>query len=318
MAALFALLASFSWGATDFLGGLMSKRDSAIAVTFWRSLLAVPVVVFFALVVDGRLSSDDLGWALAAGVSGIAALLLLLKGLADGRMGVVAPLAGMVSASLPVLFGLVDGERPAIVQLVGMATAIVSIVLVSMTMLPHGCSDDSDSGGRSPSPSDVRSGGTDGSDARVAVAGHATLDQSAERTRRDVFFGVGAGVCFGLNFVFLHQTSPDSGLMVLPILYLVNIVVAFVLSVIGRQQLRKMTSSWKTLAFAAAIDPCGSVFFVLASHEGEMLSIVGVLSSLYPVVTVILARVILREHFSRVHQVGLAATAVSLACIGAG
>ncbi len=133
LAAALALLSSASWGTSDFLGGIYSRRRSVwsvVAVAQPAAVLAAALVVL----VRG-VPSPPLLAALAPFLGGIAAILALVayySALTEGAMGVVSPIIAS-SAAVPVVVGLARGERPSMVQFVGMALAVGGIVLISRT-----------------------------------------------------------------------------------------------------------------------------------------------------------------------------------------
>ncbi|MFN2217413.1 MAG: EamA family transporter [Anaerolineae bacterium] len=128
----FGLASAASWGAGDFSGGLASKRANVYAVVMlsqWAGLvLLAGLALLFAEPVP---PVADMGWAAGAGLAGGLALAALYRGLAVGRMGVVAPISAVVSAAVPVLFGLYTEGLPGADQLLGFAFAFIAVWLVS-------------------------------------------------------------------------------------------------------------------------------------------------------------------------------------------
>jgi drug/metabolite transporter (DMT)-like permease len=127
------------WGGGDFAGGIATKRASvfrvvAIAHAFglvlmlvlvWASGEHVPPLVAF-------------GWGAVAGITDAFGVAALYKGLSTGRMGVVAPVASVITAILPVLFGIHIEGMPGRLQLLGFALALVSLWLITR---PNGALD---------------------------------------------------------------------------------------------------------------------------------------------------------------------------------
>lgn len=126
------LLASLGWGVADFGGGLTSRRGAVLGVLLGSQLtglaVGMPILTF-----GSEPVMQPLDWAIsiAGGALGAAGLALLYRGLSVGRMGVVAPVAAVLTATLPVLFGFVTDGIPSILAIVGIACAVVSVVLVS-------------------------------------------------------------------------------------------------------------------------------------------------------------------------------------------
>lgn len=131
MAVLLSLAAALAYGLSDFVGGLASRRTSAWPVAFVGTLAAFAGALLLALVTDGSPTSGDLAWGALAGIGSGAGGAFLYRGLASGRMGVVAPISAVGAALLPVCVGVATGERPAMLVWLGIAAAVPGIWLVS-------------------------------------------------------------------------------------------------------------------------------------------------------------------------------------------
>ena len=131
MSILLSLVAALSYGLSDFNGGLFSRRGGAWAVSLVAQLAATVAVLAIVVVDGGSPTSADLGWALVAGVANGFGTAFLYRGLASGRMGVVAPVSGVGSVLVPVVVGLVSGERPGALVWIGIVIALPAIWLVS-------------------------------------------------------------------------------------------------------------------------------------------------------------------------------------------
>ena len=130
-AVLLALAASVCWGFSDFLGGLRTRAVSVIVVL---GISAPAGLAAIAAVVAVRQTGAPGGlfwlWSTLAGLGGAIGIAGLYKGLAVGRMGVVAPITA-TSPLIPVVVGLARGERPATLQYAGMALALLGVVLAA-------------------------------------------------------------------------------------------------------------------------------------------------------------------------------------------
>ncbi len=131
MAVLLSLAAALGYGLSDFVGGLASRRTSAWPVAFLGAVAAFVGALVLVLVTDGSPTRTDLGWGALAGVGSGAGGAFLYRGLAAGRMGVVAPISAVGAALLPVCVGVATGERPAVLVWLGIAAAVPGIWLVS-------------------------------------------------------------------------------------------------------------------------------------------------------------------------------------------
>jgi drug/metabolite transporter (DMT)-like permease len=131
LAALLALLAGASWGSSDFLGGLMSRRTSVWAVSAISQPSAVVTATVCVLLAGGPVPAfSDMLAPIVGGLVAMVAILAYYHALSIGTMSVVAPIVA-ASSAVPVIVGLVRGERPAVLQLVGMALTIAGIVAIS-------------------------------------------------------------------------------------------------------------------------------------------------------------------------------------------
>ncbi|WP_426244330.1 EamA family transporter [Nocardioides sp. LHG3406-4] len=131
MAVLLALVSALSYGVSDFVAGLASRRTSAWPVAFTACAGALLGAVALALGFPGDPAPGDLAWGALAGVGGGMGSAFLYRGLALGRMGVVAPISAVGSAVLPVMVGVASGERPSPLVWVGIIAAAPAIWLVS-------------------------------------------------------------------------------------------------------------------------------------------------------------------------------------------
>ena len=131
MTVLLSLLAAASYGLADFNGGFVSKRVNAWTVALAAQAAGALVTLGVALAVGGHPSGADLAWAALAGVGNGFGTAFLYRGLAAGRMGVVAPVSGVGAALLPVIVGVSIGERPSALVWVGIAAAFPAIWFVS-------------------------------------------------------------------------------------------------------------------------------------------------------------------------------------------
>jgi drug/metabolite transporter (DMT)-like permease len=143
----------------------------------------------------------------------------------------------------------------------------------------------------------------------IAVAVPAVLFLTAERRsgenpRKALALGTVAGLCFGAFFVLIAQTTDDSGLWPLAASKVASIVVAVVVNVALRLQIRLNRPSVAPAVSAGILDMAANVFFLVASRIG-LLAVSGVVSSLYPAPTVMLATVLDRQRLTPLRAAGL-------------
>jgi drug/metabolite transporter (DMT)-like permease len=131
VAVLLSLAAAVAYGLSDFVGGLAARRTSAWPVAFVGTTVAFVGAVALALLTEGSPTRTDLWWGALAGVGSGVGGAFLYRGLAAGRMGVVAPTSAVGAALLPVCVGVAAGERPDLFVWAGIAAAVPGIWLVS-------------------------------------------------------------------------------------------------------------------------------------------------------------------------------------------
>ncbi|MFP5309505.1 MAG: EamA family transporter [Actinomycetes bacterium] len=281
MSVVLALVAAASWGTSDFLGGLAGRRRAdEVTVSFGAQVVGLVGFALLALLLPGgELAAGDLPLAAGAGVAGAVGVTLLYRGLTVGTMGVVAPITGAGAATIPVLWGATRGEVPGPVGWVGIVAAIAAIVLVS----------------RTPAPAD----GTP--PARTA----------------GLWEAVGSGLGFGAVFVLLDALSVGSGLLALVPMKLVAALLLGVLLLARRVPAVPPAGARLPLLGVGVLDNAANLAYLFATRAG-LLAAVAVISSLYPVGTVLLARRVLGEHLTRtqVAGLGLALTGVVLLAVG--
>jgi uncharacterized membrane protein len=285
-AILLSLGAALGYGGSDFVAGWLSRKSHYARVGLLSQLTAAIGCVGVAALVGGQTSSAALGWGALAGVGGGFGTLALYRGLGRGRMNVVAPLSGVLAAGLPALVGLALGERPSVAAMAGLALALPAVWLTSSV---------------------------DSADTRGDAAS----------TRSSIVDGVLAGVGFAVLFVGLQRGGRGGGLWPSAASQVVS---AF--PMLGLYGWKLVSGSRGELAAGSTplvrFGPIlGGIFaavavtlYYLATQRG-LLTVVAVLTSLYPAVTVALARGLLSERIGRRQGAGLALAGISVALISA-
>ena len=271
----FGLLAAAAWGAGDYGGGLVSRRAPLFGVVFFSQLVGL-VLAFGLAMVRGEPfpGAEDVGWAALAGVLGAVGLLALYGGLAVGRMGVVAPVTGVLAALVPVAAGIVLEGLPAPIVLGGIALAILAVALVSR------------------------------------VAGETGA-------RSGIELALLAGVALGLFMVAITRIDERLVFGPLTVARGVNALVVLGVILVARRPAALPSSVVPAVLAIGALDMIGNAGLLFAEQSGS-LAVASILSSLYPVTTVILATVLLREHVTRTHAIGILLAFVAIALITAG
>lgn len=131
MAALLALLSSAVWGASDFLGGTLSKRLPAIAVVGGSQIFGLISAIMIAIA-QGETDAPlgYIAWGVGAGLFGLVGLIAFYAALSTGRMGIVSPISSL-GVLVPLSIALLTGEKPSGLQYIGILIAILGVVLAS-------------------------------------------------------------------------------------------------------------------------------------------------------------------------------------------
>jgi len=289
MVILLGLAAAVLYGTGDFLGGLATRRVPVLAVLLLAETAGVIVGLPAAAMWPGPARLAGLAWGISAGLIGGAGLIIFYSGLAAGPMSVVAPVSGLVSTVLPVAVALAEGERPTAAVYAGALLCLAAIVLASSA---------GDTAG------DTRSGS--GPAPRPARLGRA------------IAYGTASGVSFGLFFLLIRNAGQSGELWPVAAGRIGELAIILAAAAVLRPGLLRGVGGGIPLAAAGAgaIDVVANICYVAATRTGAF-GLAVVLASLYPGVTVLLARVVLGERLRRIQRVGLALAAVGIVLVAA-
>jgi len=229
---------------------------------------------------QGPPGTIHLVYGFLAGAAGAIGLGALYRAMSVGAISIVTPIAA-TSAIVPVAVGFAGGDRPSSVQDAGFVLAFVGVVLASRE--------------------EVHEARTD---TRVAAG---------------VGLALFSALCFGSSLVGLHSAAANGGdaLWGTMMLRVAGIAVAVVFVLAARTHVRGRSREVVRLSPIGILDSTGVLAFSLASTRG-LISVVAVLSSLFPVVTVALATIVLHERMSRLQAVGVTAAIAGAAALAAG
>jgi drug/metabolite transporter (DMT)-like permease len=292
MEILLALAAAASYGVSDFAGGVLTRRAQVLVVFLRSQLVSSALLLAVVTLWADAVSWPGVGWGAAAGLAGVAGTSLLYQGLAVGRMSVVAPITAVLGAGLPVLVGLATGERPGPAALTGILTGLLAVVVIT----------------RTPDPPATRTGTSRAEGAAV---------QAAARSRQAIVCAFGAGLGFGLFYVLLQRSPVNSGLWPLLGTRISLVGVLGLLVAVRRLPVRTPAGMGLSLVGLGIVNTMADLLFLLATRSG-LLSLVAVITSMYPAVTVALAALVLREPIAGRQLAGLVVAAVSVALIALG
>ncbi|HVH87935.1 MAG TPA: DMT family transporter [Terriglobales bacterium] len=285
---LLSLSTAATWGAGDFCGGIATRRStvfSVVAVAHGAGLLfMLALAVLFRERMPGEAA---LAWALAAGITGGAGLACLYRALAVGKMGLNAPLSSVITALVPLIFSLFREGLPHLWRTVGLAVALVSIWLIASQ-------NDSDH------PSDKL---------------HAPIaTTSPADTNQGVALAIAAGLGFGGFLVLIKFAGSCAVFWPLAMTRVGSLGLMLTMLAVSRGEWRLAPGSLRWVLLAGFLDTGANALYVAATQRGS-LAVAAVLSSLYPGSTVILARIALKERWSRLQGVGMATALVAVGLI---
>jgi drug/metabolite transporter (DMT)-like permease len=274
---LLALSSALAYGAADFIGGVGSRRHSSWQVVLVGQAAGALVMLVAGLMLPGSPATADFAWALLAGVGSATGSIFLFRGLARGRMGLVAPISAVGAAVLPVLVGVALGERPGWLVWVGVLAALPGIWLVSRETTPD----------------------------RPAGARGALVD------------GAIAGAGFGILFIALAQISADAGLLPLAANQLIGAILTVAAATSLGQPWRPGRGVIGWGSASGVLGAVGTLAFMVATGATS-LGIAGVLASLYPAVTVLLAAGVLGERIGMGQRAGIGICTLAVATLAFG
>jgi drug/metabolite transporter (DMT)-like permease len=227
---LISLASAFSWGVSDFLGGLTSRRLPVLGVLAVSQpaglvLIAILILLFGA----DPISADKLVIAALAGAASLGGLWAFYAAMAMGTVSVVAPIASL-GVVVPVAVGLARGDAPATIQLLGLAPAIAGVVILSYEEHPE----------------------------------HAGI------ARRSIVLAILAGLGFGIFFTGLDLAAADRpGWSVLAVRVGGVATVAIALF-ISRPRLTTVPDSIPVLLTIGIFDVLANALFAVASTKGVL------------------------------------------------
>lgn len=279
--------AALVYGSADFLGGIASKRMSPIRVTAIGAASGLVVLFAAAPLIGGRWSFEAMLYGGISGVTGAIAISLLYACLAIGPMSILSPLTALVSAFVPLMAGVFRGERLPVFGYVAIVIALVAVVLVGFVK-----------------------------------------EKGAVRpSLKALLMAICSGTMIGAFLILIDLAPDDSGLVPLIANRAVNGLVMFavigVLVLVVRQRARRpgvvpldsaptsvgmLSRGWRAGFWVAVacgmIDASANALLLFGLRIGE-LTVMSVLTALYPAGTIILAAIVLRERIAPVQIVGL-------------
>jgi drug/metabolite transporter (DMT)-like permease len=223
-----SLASAFSWGVSDFLGGLQSRRLPVLGVLAVSQpaglILALLLIPLFGA---DPVPADKLAIAFAAGAASLAGLGAFYAAMAMGTVSVVAPIASL-GVVVPVGVGLARGEDPGAVQLAGLAVAIVGVIVLSYEEDPE----------------------------------HASV------ARRSILLAILAGLGFGIFFTGLDAAAVDRPGWAIVAVRIGGVATVLAALAVARPRLDGVAAAVPVLVLIGVFDITANALFAVASTEG--------------------------------------------------
>jgi drug/metabolite transporter (DMT)-like permease len=319
---IFALGAALLYGCADFLGGVATRQARALAILPASALAGLAIVLVAALVAGEPVRGAGLAWGLAAGAVGGIGLIIFYAGLAEGPMTIVAPTSALTATVLPVAVSVAEGERASALVYVGALICLAAIVLVSTTGHPPATSTPAGTGGppatSNPPANPPATNAPARTDAPTTTGAQVTNGTPARGFHvRAVGYGLAAGATFGLFFLFLRNAGQSGAYWPIVSSRLTGLLIIVLAAALTRTR-PVISSGGPKLLLATfgsgTLDATANVSYVLATRHG-LFGLAVVLTSLYPGVTVVLARFVLAERLRVIQVIGLLLAAAGVVMV---
>jgi drug/metabolite transporter (DMT)-like permease len=276
---LLALGAALAWGISDFFGGQYSRRLALVTVLLISQAIGLAMLLGLALLLaPANLDPRSAVFAMGASAFGMIGIAAFYRGMAIGVVSIVAPISA-TGAAIPVVFGLVRGEAATVTQLGGIGLAMVGIILAS----------------------------------RVA---REPRSSTAALVSPGVGLALVAAIGFGFFFVLLREASTRDVLWAGVVQRATGLAIIAVAAAVLRPALKPGWRRLPGLIVVGVLDTAANVLFAFASTTG-LISLTAVLVSLYPIVTVLLARVVLHERLTPLQGGGVLCALAGVGLIAA-
>jgi drug/metabolite transporter (DMT)-like permease len=273
-----ALGSSACYGVSNFLGPQLARRHT-IVVLLLISQVAALIGCALYLAGDGgaALPAGSMLLALVAGAGNAAGLIGFYKAAELGPLSIVAPL-GATGAIVPVAYGLATGDTLKATQVAGVVLAMCGAALAARA-----------------EPRDARA------EARYPDP------------RASVIWALGSAVAFGVFLTALPKASQDGRAWAL---FDARLMLVALLVLWAGRRIGTLRASWDLplMAIPGLLLVGGTVLYTVAADHGQ-LSLVSVVGSLFPVVTVGLGVVLLGERLSRAQAIGVSAAMAGVVLI---
>jgi drug/metabolite transporter (DMT)-like permease len=311
LAIVLALASAIGYGGSDFAGGLASRSAGVIQVTLLASAVSAMVVTAaLPFAASHPPGAAALAWGAVAGLGGTTGGFALYLGFRHAAFSVAGPISAVGTAGFSVLAGLLLGERPTPLALTGIVLALPAIVGTAASAA-SGTTASATSGTAASAAPGVTASAASGATASAASG------TTAGRPFAGVAAGLVAGAGFALLFIGLDRAGSGSGLWPVAATTVTELAAALAVAAVTRNLRLPGTRPRLLAVITGAAGAAGTILFFFATHEG-FLAVTAVLTSLYPAVTIVLARTVLGERLTALRLAGLilAAACVGLIAVG--
>ena len=297
LAVLLALASAAGYGSSDFAGGLAARQASVIRVTILAQGVSAALMILVLPLAGLRVPAlGALAWGAAAGLGEAVGAVALFAGFRDAEFSVAGPLSAIGSAGISALAGLLLGERPSTLAMIGIGLALPAIIGVSA------------------SPGSARPGPERPEPGRASPAGSGHADSG--HLAAGIAWGLLAGASFAVLFIALNRAGTGSGLWPVVSSQVSALVTVVCLGAVTGEARLPARRACGPAALTGVTGAAGEVLYFYATHAG-LLAVTAVLTSLYPAVTIVLARVFLGERLTVTRLTGLCLAAASVGLIAA-
>ena len=227
---IYGLLSSASWGAADFIGGLASKRASAIRVLYLAEIAGfIPFMLLAIILREPIPSAADFLWGAFSSLIGLTGLIFLYRALAEGQMTTAAPVSALLAAFIPVIFGSITLGFPSAPTLIGFGLAFIAVWLISQ--------------------SDSTNWRFSFSDLRLPLI---------------------SGFFFGFYFIVIHKATLNAFFWPLTAARFAGFVALGLFALFTRQPAMPPRETWTLCIINGVIDIAGNGFYILSAHAGRI------------------------------------------------
>ena len=227
---LYGIISATSWGAADFIGGLVSKRTSPIRVLYLAEIASfIPFIVLAVILREPLPPAADLFVGAVASVLGLIGLVFLYRALADGQMTIAAPVSALFAAFIPVIFGFFTLGLPSIATTIGFGLAFLAVWFISQT---------------------------DSTNWRFSIS--------------SLRLPLLSGLFFGFYFIAIHKATLNAFFWPLAMARFAGFAALGLYALFTRQPAMPPRETWMFCIINGVIDIAGNGFYVLSAHTGRI------------------------------------------------